>query len=114
MFLSDLAQSGKLRATGIGEHNIELAFLPFALREEAIEIARVRHVPFYAGYIFSNLLYRRPQLSITASRDEDVRAFVHELLRGGRSMPLLPPVMSAIFPSSLPMTFSVELIAGAQ
>jgi hypothetical protein len=35
----------------------------------------------YAGYISSDLLYRRSQLRITAPRYEDVRAFVHELLR---------------------------------
>src|SRR5882724_10750012 len=38
MLLSDLAQGGKLRSTGIGEHNIELALLPLDLGKEAIEI----------------------------------------------------------------------------
>src|SRR5712691_3661993 len=53
MLLSDLAQGGELRATGIRKHNIELALLPFDLREETIEIAKVRHVSLYAGYISS-------------------------------------------------------------
>jgi hypothetical protein len=35
----------------------------------------------YAGYISFDLLYRRSQLRITAPRYEDVRAFVHKLLR---------------------------------
>src|SRR5205823_14163451 len=69
------------RNTRIREHDIELAFLSFDLCEEAIKIAKVRHISLYAGYISPNLLYCRSQLLLTASRDEHVRAFVHELLR---------------------------------
>jgi hypothetical protein len=50
------------------------------LCEEAIQIAKVRHVSLYAGYISADLLYRRSQLRLTAPRDEDVRAFVGKLL----------------------------------
>src|SRR5713226_7940351 len=81
MLLSYLSQGSKLRSTGVREHNIELAFLPLDLCEEAIKIAKVRKVSLYAGYISSDLLYRRSQLRITAPRYEDVRAFVHKLLR---------------------------------
>src|SRR5437016_2620367 len=81
MLLSDLAQRSELRPSGIGEHNIELALLPLDLREEPIKIAKVRRVPLYGGYIFSDLLYRRSQLLLTAPRYEDVRALVHKLLR---------------------------------
>jgi hypothetical protein len=35
---------------------ISLAFLPLDLREEAIQIAEVRHVSLYAGHISSDLL----------------------------------------------------------
>jgi len=59
--------------------------LPFSLREEPIKIAKVRRVPLYAGHIFSDLLYRPSQLRLTASCDENVRAFVHELLRGRKA-----------------------------
>jgi hypothetical protein len=31
-----------------------------------------------------------------SARYEDVHAFVHKLLRGGKPMPYLPPLMSAI------------------
>jgi hypothetical protein len=79
--LGYLAEGGIFRNTGIGEHNIELALLAFDLREQAIEIAKVRHVSLHAGYVSSDLLDRRGQLSIAASRDEDVRAFLHKLLR---------------------------------
>ena len=42
MLLSDLAEGGIGRNTGIREHDIELALLPLDLCEEAIEIAKVR------------------------------------------------------------------------
>src|SRR6266849_8722605 len=81
MLLSYLAEGGIFRDPGIREHDIELALLPLDLCEEAIKIAKVRHVSLYAGYISSDFLYRRGQLRITACRYEDVRAFVHKPLR---------------------------------
>ena len=82
VLLSYLAQRGKLSNTSIREHDIELALLPLDLSEETIKIAEVRHVSLDAGHISSDLLDRRSQLWVTAPRDEDVRAFVHKLLRG--------------------------------
>ncbi len=76
-----LPKGGVLRNAGIGEHNIELALLPLDLREEAIKIAKVRHVSLYAGHISSDFLDRRSQFRITAPGYEDVRAFFHKLLR---------------------------------
>src|SRR5437899_3338752 len=80
VLLSDLAEGGIRRDAGIREHNIEPALLPLDLCEEAIKIAKVRHVSLYAGDISSDLLYRRRQLRITAPRYEDVGAFVHKQL----------------------------------
>src|ERR1700687_5608403 len=57
------------------------ALLPLDLCEEAIQIAQVRHVSLDACPISSDFRYRRRQLRVTAPRDEDVRAFVHKLLR---------------------------------
>ena len=85
MLLSYLAQGGKRRSTGIREHNIKLAFLPLDLSEEAIQIAKVRHVALDAGDIASDLLYRRRQLRLTAARYEDVGAFAHKLLSRGKA-----------------------------
>src|SRR5262245_19949854 len=82
VLLSYLAERGKLRNTGIREHDIELALPPPDLRQETIKIAEVRHVSLDAGHISSDLLARRSQLRMTAPRDEDVRAFAHKLLRG--------------------------------
>ena len=80
VLLSYLAEGGEAGDTGIGEHDVEPALLPLDLCEEAIEIAKVRHVSLYAGDISSDLLDRRSQLRITAARYENVRALVHELL----------------------------------
>src|SRR4029077_12223272 len=80
MFLGDLAQAGELRATGICEHDIELALLPLDLREEAIEIVKVRHVSLDAGDISSDLFYRPSQLGLAAPGDEDVGALADKLL----------------------------------
>src|SRR5262249_3208062 len=81
VLLSYLAQRGKLRNTGIREHDLELALLPLDLSEETIKIAEVRHVSLDAGHIASDLLDRRRRLGLTAPGDEDVGAFLHELLR---------------------------------
>src|SRR5262245_23567466 len=82
--LGELADGSILRNTGIGEHNIALALLSFDLRQEAVKIANVSYVSLGTGYIFSNLLYLRSQLRITPGY-EDIRAFVHKLLRGGKA-----------------------------
>src|SRR6266436_173856 len=80
MVFSYLSQGSKLRSTGIREYNIERAFLPLDLCEEAIKIAEVRHVSLYSGHIFPDFLYRR-QLLIAPPHDVDRCAFVHKLLR---------------------------------
>jgi hypothetical protein len=51
--LTDLAEGRNIPNTCIREDNIELAFLPLDLCEEAIQIAKVGPVPLYAGDIFS-------------------------------------------------------------
>src|SRR2546422_3494055 len=81
VLLGNAVQGSEPRAAGIGEHDIELALLALDLGEQPIEIAEVRHVSSYAGYISSDFLYRPSQLRLTAPRDEDVGAFIHELLR---------------------------------
>src|SRR6267378_5161381 len=81
MLLCYLAQGSELRETGIRENNVEPAFLSFDLCKEAIKIVQVRYVSRYARDISSDLLHRRGQLRFTPPRDENVRAFVHELFR---------------------------------
>src|SRR4051794_39897489 len=81
VLLSYLAQRGKLRNTGIGEDDVEPALLPLDLGEEAIEVAEVRHVSLDAGDVSPDLPDRRRRLGLAAPGDEDVGAFLYELLR---------------------------------
>src|SRR6266481_3704600 len=53
------------RNPGIGEHNVDLAFLFFDLGEQAIKIVEIRHVTLDRGYILSDLFFRRRQLGFT-------------------------------------------------
>src|SRR3989442_5321818 len=106
VLLSDLAQGCKLGPTGIREDNIQLALLALDVCEEPIKIAEVRHVALETADISSDLLYRRRQLRITAARDKTYAPSFTNSFDVARPMPLLPPVMSAVLPSSLPMTFS--------
>src|SRR5262249_184650 len=79
--LGDRAQGCKFRDAGIGEGVVGPPFLPFDLCEEAIEAAELRPVSLDANHISPDLLHRRGQLGLTAPGDEDVGAFLHELLR---------------------------------
>ena len=81
VLLRDRTEGGTLRHTGIREHTIEPALLSRDVREEAIKIAQVRHVAVDAGDMAADLLDRCSSLWTTAPRDEDIRAFVHKLLR---------------------------------
>src|SRR6266404_6725697 len=81
MLLGYLAHGCELRETGIRENNVEPAFLSFDLCKETIKIVQVRYVSRYARDISSDLLHRRSQLLLTAPGYENVRTFIHKLLR---------------------------------
>src|SRR5262249_44714383 len=74
-----LAKAGILRHAGIGEHDVEPAFLVLDLREQAIEVVEVRHVSLKTGCISADLVDRRRQLRLAAPRYEHGGAFLHEL-----------------------------------
>jgi hypothetical protein len=76
------AEGGKLRDPGIGEHNIEPAFLLLDLCEKPIKISEVRHVSSRAHHIHCDFLYRHGQLCLTAAGNEDICAFVQKRLCG--------------------------------
>src|SRR2546422_5774694 len=103
VLLSDLAQGRKLGPTGIREDNIQLGLLALDVCEEPIKIAEVRHVALETADISSaaSSRSRRPVMKTYAPSFTNSFAVA-------RPMPLLPPVMSAVFPSSLPMTFSLR------
>src|SRR5207237_7639605 len=83
------AQQGGPRNPGVRADISDLALIPVDVGEEAIQIAKVRHGSLYGRRISSDLLYRRSQLRITASRDEDVRTFVHKLLGRRKTDPAI-------------------------
>jgi hypothetical protein len=58
------------------------------LCEEAIKIG-VCHVFLHARHVLPDLLHRRSQLRLAASRNENVRAFVDETLRGRKTNPAI-------------------------
>jgi hypothetical protein len=67
--LGYLAEGSILRHTGIGEYDIELTLLARDLCEQAIKIAKVRHVSSHAGYISTataNSGSRRPVMKTCA------------------------------------------------
>jgi hypothetical protein len=77
------------------------------LSKEPIQITKIRHVSWYACDISSDLFYRRRQLRFTARPVMKTYApSFTNCFAVARPIPLLPPVMSAIFPSSVPMSFS--------
>ena len=103
MLLGDLPKGGVPCNTGIREHDVKPTPRPPDLRKKAIEIGEIRAVPLHPGHISPDFPHGRGQLWLPASRDEDVRAFVHEPFRGRQANAAVPPVMRAIFPSSFPI-----------
>src|SRR5262249_22213493 len=101
--LGDRAEGGMFRNTGIGEHDVELALLALDLREQAIEIAEIRHVSLYAGYVSSDLLDRRGQFPSRRPVMKTYAPSCSKRFAAVRPMPMLPPATNAIVPSSLPM-----------
>jgi hypothetical protein len=103
VLLSYRAEGGRRRSTGMRAHTIEPAILPLDLCEEALKIAKVRHVALTAA---ANSGSRRPVMKTYAPSFTNCCAVA-------RPMPLLPPVMRAIFPSSL-FLYSSPLITACQ
>jgi hypothetical protein len=59
----------------------------------------------------SLIAYRRSQLQITAPRYEDVRAFVHKLLRGGKANAVIATSKECNFLQAYPYIFSLVVIS---
>jgi hypothetical protein len=55
--------------------------------------------------VIADLLYCRVEFALTSAGDENVGTLVDEPLCRGKAMPLLPPVITATFPSSLFILF---------
>jgi hypothetical protein len=72
------------------EDNVELAFLPLNLCEEAIKVVGFRDVSLYVGYILSDLRSRRPAMKTYAPSFTKCFAVA-------RPIPLFRPVIRTIF-----------------
>jgi len=81
----------------------------FDLREQTIDIAELRDVSLDPGDVFPDFFQRRGEFAVTATGDENVRILAYERFAVASPMPLLPPVTSAIFPSSLPIRSSCRV-----
>jgi hypothetical protein len=79
-FRRDLAKRCVFRGTGICEHDIEPPLLPLDLREQTIEIAKFRDVSVDAGHVSTDFFHYRREFAVTATGDENVRAFACEPL----------------------------------
>jgi hypothetical protein len=52
---------------------------------EAVEVGKLRHVAEHARHVAPDGLHGRVEFGLAAARDEHVRAFGHEALRGGQA-----------------------------
>src|SRR5262249_725861 len=83
----DLAERGILRDPGIGEDDVEFAFVIFDRRENAAEIVELRDVTLQCPCVFSDVLDGRGQLRLTASGDKDIGPLADKALRRCQSDP---------------------------
>jgi hypothetical protein len=67
-------------------------------RVQSIKIREIRTSPETPVTFFSGLLHCCVEFALTAAGDENVRALRNETFAVVRPIPLLPPVMTAIFP----------------
>ncbi len=106
MFLGDLAKLGKRRHSSVCKHDIEFALLALDLSKEPIQIRELRDISLDTGNISSRSpSLRRP---VPGSRRPVMKTKAPSLTNSfavAKPMPLLPPVISAIFPSSFAMGY---------
>jgi hypothetical protein len=71
----DRAEGREIAETGVGEENVDAAFLLFDGGVETIEIGEICDVALDGGDVFADLLYGGVQFGLPASGNEDVGAF---------------------------------------
>ena len=113
--LGDLPQRDKLAAARVGEEDVDAALLLLDDRVKPIEVCQDRDIAWDHGDPRPERLHRRVELGLAASRDEDVRAPSRANRCAVASpIPLLPPVTTATFPSSLPMAWLLSVASPTQ
>ncbi len=100
MLFGNGADGCELAAARVREENVETALFLLDLCVKPVEIGKNRRVRADSSDVGTNGFNRRIEFRLTASGDIDVGAFRDKLLAVARPMPVLPPVTSAIFPSS--------------
>jgi hypothetical protein len=79
----DVAERSDGPAAGVGEDDVEVAFLFFDGGEEAVEVGEFGDVALDGGDVFADLFCGGVEFGLAASGDEDVGAFGDEFFGGG-------------------------------
>ena len=104
MLFGDSSQRGVFADSGVGEQNVDAAFLLFHNRIKPVQIREIGCVALDAGHILANLFHCRVQFALATAGYKDVSSFAHEALSRCEADAVLPPVMTATLPSSFFMT----------
>src|SRR2546429_9339045 len=109
MLFRYLSQRSKPTDTGVSEKNIDS---PIRLDDfvETINVGEFGNVSLNACNVLADCLHGLVEFLLATACDEDVGTFVNKQLSCREPIPLLPPVMTAILPSSfLDIVFSFVL-----
>src|SRR2546422_394410 len=98
LLLGDRAERRENAGAGIGEDDVDAPFLAPYRRIETVQVRELRDVPLHAGGLLADLPHRDIQLALTATGDEDVRAFLREPARGGEADAAVPTRDDRDFP----------------
>src|ERR1700675_3843351 len=101
MFLGEGSQRSESAAASIGEDNINAACLLLDRRIQPVEVCKVRHVALNSGDVLADQLEGFIQFALTATGDEDLRAFLDKALRGGEADATVASGYDCYFPFEL-------------
>src|SRR5206468_3452858 len=78
-------------------------------RVQPVKIGEVGHIALHPGDMAADPLHGGIKCGLTPASDEDIGTFWTNRCAVANPMPLVPPVMTAIFPVIFPMMFSCEV-----
>ena len=105
MTLGNLAQWEGFTSTCTGVKDVDRAFFAFDRLKEAIKVIKIGGIPTYARYVSADLPNSLVQGLLPSARDKTSAPSSTNNRALASAMPLDPPVMTAILPSSFPMSF---------
>src|SRR6202040_4451323 len=100
MLFGDGAKGNKFANAGVGENNIDS---PLHLSDGLVKTIKVRqlgNVSLNSRNVGADCLHGRVEFLLAAARDEDIGTLLDEKFCRGQPNPSVPPVMTAILPSS--------------